>query len=280
MEINREYMTDKASYDWNDPTHVVVHYTAGADGVTAEANAIYYTRAAEQIQASAHYFLGDDGIFAFTPEYRGAWTNGNWEAGHHSITIEVACGTWEPGFTATEIALLAELVRDIMARYGIPAENVIRHYDIVDRFGGSTVDPHKACPRQYIDQDAWAALHAIITGGGTSDMVFCYRPNAVGDTIKYYDGTAIHTLQSIEEYEAVRLAYYYYTGKQMPLLDLGTVDDRYGDWFEVAVNHVTAPNYGGGASIDYAKLAEAVSAKIGDAVADKVADKLAKRLAD
>ena len=52
-----------------------------------------------------------------------------------------------------------------MARYGINADHVIRHYDVVDNFGANTIDPHKNCPRPYIDEDAWYELHEYITGG-------------------------------------------------------------------------------------------------------------------
>lgn len=165
MDINRTYTTVEGSYDRNDPAWIVVHYTAGAWGVTARANAEYFFREGGRIQSGTHYFLGDDGIFASTPEGRGAWTNGNYEANTHSISIEVACGTDEPSFTDTERDLLRELVTDIMERYGIDADHVIRHHDVADHFGGTTYDPHKQCPRQYIDQDAWDELHDYITGG-------------------------------------------------------------------------------------------------------------------
>lgn len=165
MEINRTYTTSNGSYDFNSPEWIVVHYTAGAWGVTARANAEYFFREGGRVQSGTHFFLGDDGIFASTPEERGAWTNGNYEANTHSISIEVACGTDEPSFTETERVLLRELVTDLMGRYGIPAERVIRHHDVADHFGGTTYDPHKQCPRPYVDEGAWAELHEYITGG-------------------------------------------------------------------------------------------------------------------
>ena len=171
MDVNGDYVTDNGSYDYNDPQWIVVHYTAGADGVTAEANARYYYNNGERIQCGTHYFLGDDGVYQSTPENRGAWTNGNYDANTHAISIEVACGSNEPCFTDTERSLLRELVCDLMERYGIDADHVIRHFDVADHFGGSTVDPHKSCPRPYIDDDAWAELHAYITSK-EDDMTF------------------------------------------------------------------------------------------------------------
>ena len=171
MYVNGDYVTDNGSYDYNDPTHIIVHYTAGADGVTAEANARYYYNNGERIQCGTHYFLGDDGVYQSTPEDRGAWTNGNYNANTHAISIEVACGSNEDCFTDTERSLLRELVLDLMERYDIDADHVIRHYDVVDNFSGSTVDPHKHCPRSYIDESAWEELHAYITSK-EDDMTF------------------------------------------------------------------------------------------------------------
>lgn len=179
MEINRTYTTSNGSYDWNSPAWIVVHYTAGAWGVTARANAEYFFREGGRVQSGTHYFLGDDGIYASTPESRGAWTNGNYEANTHAISIEVACGTDEPSFTDRERELLRELVTDIMGRYGIDAGHVIRHHDVADFFGGTTYDPHKQCPRQYVDDGAWAELHEYITGG--EEMAF--NDTWFGDTL-------------------------------------------------------------------------------------------------
>lgn len=185
MEINRTWETCGGSYGWNSPEWIVVHYTAGAWGVTAQANAQYYFNNGAAIQCGTHFFLGDDGIYASTPESRGAWTNGNHEANTHAISIEVACGTDEPCFTQAEVELLRELVTDIMARYGIPAERVIRHYDVADHFGGTTYDPHKQCPRPYIDEGAWAELHDYITGG---EEMTNEQMNELVWHQKFYDG--------------------------------------------------------------------------------------------
>lgn len=170
MEINRDYEYRGGGEGWCSPTHVAVHYTAGARGVTAESNAAYFRRCGEGSCVGAHYFVGDDGVYASTPEDMGAWANGNYAANTHCVSIEVACGTDEPCFTGAERAYLRELVLDVMERHGIPAGNVIRHHDVADVFDGPTLDPHKACPRPYIDQDAWEELHSYITTEGEPDM--------------------------------------------------------------------------------------------------------------
>ena len=219
MEINRDFVTTNGSYSWNDPTHVVVHYTGGAGraaGETARANALCYYLGNVAYPCGAHYFVGDDGIYASTDELRGAWTCGNYGANTHHISIEVVAGDGE-GFSPREVGLLGELVRDVMRRHGIPAERVIRHHDVVDVFTSwRTADPHKACPEAYIDEGAWRELHARITGqAGThdtqtdeiGDMQMVERALITAPEGRYYWDAAARKLSGIEsdgEYESLK----------------------------------------------------------------------------
>ena len=50
-------------------------------------------------------------------------------------------------------ALLRELVQYLMKKYSIPAEKVLRHYDLTGKY----------CPWFYVDENRWAALHEYIT---------------------------------------------------------------------------------------------------------------------
>ena len=58
------------------------------------------------------------------------------------------------------MAAAAELGRDIMARYGIPLENVLRHYDVTG----------KLCPRPLIDEGKWAAFKARLEDTMTQEQ--------------------------------------------------------------------------------------------------------------
>lgn len=247
MRVNGDYVTTNGSYDWNEPTHIIVHYTAGVWGVTAEANARYYYNNGGAVQCGTHYFLGDDGVYQSTPENRGAWTNGNYNANTHAISIEVACGTDEPCFTETEIELLTELVCDLMDRYGIPAENVIRHYDVVDEFSGQTTDPHKHCPRPYVDEDDWAELHAIITGQEEPDVNLSDK---ITDKM-IMDGSSYATVGNC-----------LFWGEQNTEKILRKVDG------------LSVP------SVDLDALAEKVAARIGGEIAEQVAANIADRMAE
>lgn len=73
-----------------------------------------------------------------------------------AIGIEVVSAGED--FSATEVEKLGWLVRKLMAKYGIGASGVIRHYDVTG----------KLCPAPYVAASKWAALKAAITGGAAS----------------------------------------------------------------------------------------------------------------
>lgn len=133
--------------------HVVVHYT-GTDA-SAHNNLLYFSRSSAK--ASAHYFIDRDGTLRQSvSESDTAWHAGKFAMNQRSVGIE--CVSAGEDFTEGQVATLATLVQDLMARYGIPAENVIRHYDVTG----------KECPAPYLDPDKWRALHDRITEGSTA----------------------------------------------------------------------------------------------------------------
>ena len=138
----------------NNVEYLVIHYTGGAKTAegAAEANTIYFGREAN-LGASAHYFV-DDGytIWQSVSESDTAWHAGNWAINQRSIGIEVCTAG---AFTEAEIERLTWLVRHLMAKYSIPAERIIRHYDASG----------KLCPAHYIDGARWQELHTRITTG-------------------------------------------------------------------------------------------------------------------
>lgn len=73
-------------------------------------------------------------------------------------SVGVECVSAGEDFTEEQVATLAALVQDLMARYGIPASSVIRHYDVTG----------KECPAPYVDQGKWDVLHERIAGGATT----------------------------------------------------------------------------------------------------------------
>ena len=134
----------------NPVNAVVVHYTG--TNASAHNNLLYFSR--NKVGASAHYFIDKDGTLCQSvSESDTAWHAGNWQTNQHSVGIE--CVSAGEDFTEAQVATLGELVRDLMARYGIPEGSVIRHYDVTG----------KLCPAPYVDASKWAALKSRILGG-------------------------------------------------------------------------------------------------------------------
>ena len=138
--------------------YIVIHYVGATGG--AEANAKYFY--SEYRGASAHYFVGHNGeVWQVVRENHIAWHCGATQYKHkecrneNSIGIELCCrmrnGSWYFE-DATEKAA-AELVKELMAKYNIPAENVIRHYDVTG----------KVCPAPYVnDNGKWQAFKNML----------------------------------------------------------------------------------------------------------------------
>lgn len=134
----------------NPVNTVVVHYTG--TNASAHNNLLYFSR--NSAGASAHYFIDRDGTLCQSVnESDTAWHAGSWQTNQHSIGIEVVSAGDD--FTEAQVANLGELVRDLMARYGIPEGSVIRHYDVTG----------KLCPAPYVDASKWAELKSRILGG-------------------------------------------------------------------------------------------------------------------
>lgn len=134
---------------------IVVHFTATL--ASARNNATYFSRNEGQ-GASAHYFVDDitPEIYQSVAEGDTAWQAGNWAMNCRAIGIEVVSAGED--FSATEVEKLGWLVKRLMAKYGIGASGVIRHYDVTG----------KLCPAPYVAASKWAALKAAITGGVVS----------------------------------------------------------------------------------------------------------------
>ena len=134
---------------------IVVHFTATL--ASARNNATYFSRNEGQ-GASAHYFIDDitPEIYQSVAEGDTAWHAGNWLMNCRAVGIEVVSAGED--FSATEIQKLAWPGKRRMAKYGIGAAGVIRHFDVTG----------KRCPAPYVSASKWAALKAAITGGASA----------------------------------------------------------------------------------------------------------------
>ena len=148
-------LANKANYGAERTTnkikYIVIHFTAN-DGDTDENNGKYFAN--NKVGASAHYFVDDDSVTQSVPDNCVAWSVGgnkysncNTTGGgkYHkkctntnSLSIEL-CDDVKNGViypSAQTIANAIELTKAKMKEYGIPKENVIRHFDVTG----------KACP--------------------------------------------------------------------------------------------------------------------------------------
>ena len=141
--------------------YIVMHYTAN-NGDTARNNCDYYHRVGG-LQASAHYFCDEYGAMQSVREGDTAWHCGARAYWHpecrnaNSIGIEMCSRKRADGsyyILPETVANAAALAKDIMQRYGIDTEHVLRHYDVTG----------KRCPMPWVDDPAqWTAFLAMLT---------------------------------------------------------------------------------------------------------------------
>lgn len=133
--------------------YIVIHYTAG-DGDTAQGNGSYFRN--NRVQASAHWFVDDTEAVLSVEEHFIAWHCGGSAYVHpecrngNSIGVELCSRKDADGlyyFTQETVANAVTLVRELMKKYNVPPENVIRHYDVTG----------KICPAPFVGAgyDQW-----------------------------------------------------------------------------------------------------------------------------
>lgn len=140
--------------------YIVIHYT-GNDGDTARGNSNYFK---SYRGSSAHYFADENEIVQSIEDKNIAWHCGTKGTYYHkncrnsnSIGVELCSRKDSRGsyyFKDRTIENAVELVRYLMAKYNIPVENVIRHYDVT----------HKNCPAPFVSNNtAWQNFKKSLT---------------------------------------------------------------------------------------------------------------------
>lgn len=131
--------------------YIVIHYVGATS--SAKSNAEYF--AAQNRNSSAHYFVGHNGeIYQSVEDKDVAWHCGATSYKHkecrnaNSIGIELCCKTtgnpakadnnWY--FEDATVNAAIELTKELMKKYNVPVENVIRHYDVTG----------KTCPAPFV----------------------------------------------------------------------------------------------------------------------------------
>lgn len=141
--------------------YIVLHYT-GNSGDTAEGNCRYFAQ--PQRGASAHYFVDEIGVWQSVKDSDTAWHCGAKKYVHptcrnaNSIGIEMCSRKDENGqyFIKPEtVARAVELTGELMDVYGVPIENVVRHYDVTG----------KNCPAPFVENpEQWEAFKDALRG--------------------------------------------------------------------------------------------------------------------
>lgn len=178
-------LADRSNYGARRDTslikYIVIHYT-GNDGDTGGANANYFKGANRG--ASAHYFVDDTSVVQSVPDDYAAWHCGGdyyyCECRNTtSIGVEM-CDTVSNGIHDLSAATrenAIQLVRSLMAKYSVPIERVIRHYDVT----------RKKCPAYFVDNAAaWAAfknelIYDTKTGGNDMTLEEIMNISGTGD---------------------------------------------------------------------------------------------------
>ena len=170
--------------------YIVIHYVGAVS--SAWANSLYFKSIDRG--ASANWFVDDIEAVQVVKDSDRSWHCGDWlKSGNggryygkctnsNSIGIEMCC-YWNNGkldISEKTIANTIELVKELMVKYNIPAENVIRHYDVTN----------KICPAPFVeDESRWIEFKARL---GQSIPTTQTQPTTIDytGTITYqaYDG--------------------------------------------------------------------------------------------
>lgn len=176
--------------------YIVIHYVGATGG--AKANCQYY--AGEYVGASAHYYVDFDGsIWQSVEDKDIAWHCGAKSYRHpdcrnsNSIGIELcvrnkgsrAADSKDWYFEDATVAAAIRLTKELMQKYGIPAERVIRHNDVTG----------KICPNPYVynhTKHTWTAFLAeLVDSGKPAEHKEGFFPVADGQRwwYQYKDGS-------------------------------------------------------------------------------------------
>lgn len=138
--------------------YIVIHYVGAVS--TAANNASYFNSVNRG--ASANYFVDENEIYRVVRDSDSAWHCGanTYYCGArntNSIGIEMCCynnnGTIDVSNKVVERTI--QLTKELMAKYNIPASNVVRHYDVT----------HKNCPSPFVNNPSrWNDFKSRLNG--------------------------------------------------------------------------------------------------------------------
>lgn len=196
---------------------IVIHYT-GNQTDTARANALYFRLVNRG--ASAHYFVDESEIYEVVSPTDTAWAVGvNYGKNNlfgvctnsNSISIEMCSrgGVIQSGTVRNTVAL----TKDLMQRFGIPADHVVRHWDVCSKRcpGWSGWLP----PDEHLWKDFKARLSTTKEGEGEEEMRCLFQIDGKA-TVYYFDGTRIVSLSNPDQMKILQTIYKDCNGRELP----------------------------------------------------------------
>lgn len=155
IEVERKMISQHYVKRGTDPKYIVIHDTDNRDpGADVYMTQKYFNTTTRE--ASAHYAVQDDAIVQMVEDTDTAWHAGDRYnpviQNSNSIGIEINVHPESDFNVAMDNAM--ELTKHLMEKYDIPADNVVRHYDVTG----------KTCPRMMIEDDPtlWTKFKAGI----------------------------------------------------------------------------------------------------------------------
>jgi probable enterotoxin D len=164
IKVNKQLININYSQGINIlPRYIVIHDTDNRQlGANAMANRNYFANHPEA-EASAHYTVDQSNIIQCLENTWRGWHCGDRYNpiinNSNTIAIEL-CVNPDNNFDKTLQNGIA-LTKYLMQKYNIPAENVVRHYDVSG----------KICPKMMIKDrpELWSYFKSVIAGQQTSD---------------------------------------------------------------------------------------------------------------
>lgn len=164
--VNYNKMSNKVN------KYIVIHYVGAVS--TAYNNSVYFKNVNRS--ASANYFVDENEIYRVVADSDKAWhcgdklKSGNGGAyngkctNSNSIGIEMCCYNNNGKIDVSEkvISNTIELVKELMAKYNISIDNVIRHYDVTN----------KICPAPLVeDESRWIDFKNRLISNSTQQVI-------------------------------------------------------------------------------------------------------------
>lgn len=164
--VNYNKMSNKVN------KYIVIHYVGAVS--TAYNNSVYFKNVNRS--ASANYFVDENEIYRVVADSDKAWhcgdklKSGNGGAyngkctNSNSIGIEMCCYNNNGKIDVSEkvISNTIELVIELMAKYNISIDNVIRHYDVTN----------KICPAPLVeDESRWIDFKNRLVSNSTQQVI-------------------------------------------------------------------------------------------------------------